>query len=163
MDLLTALIVSLRGIIDDEISAPSIQTGHIVSVLYLQGLMKANEEFATEVTHLYEEEEKWREEKQELEQNLANTKVELNNQLESVQQQLRQEREKMEGREENLLESVKMLSHDNARLIKEREEEQINQSKSHQVISNTFNSVNWTKSLLLYRSFNYNLMRRGSN
>ena len=125
--------------------------------------MKANEEFATEVTHLYEEEEKWREEKQKLEQSLADTKVELSNQVESLQLQWRQEREKMEGREENLLESVKMLSHDNARLIKEREEEQINQSKSHQVISNTFNSVNWTQSLLLYRSFNYNLRRRGSN
>ena len=100
--------------------------------------MKANEEFATEVTHLYEEEEKWREEKQELEQSLADTKAELNNQLESLELQWRQERGKMEGREENLLESVKMLSQDNARLIKEREEEQINQSKSHQVISNIF-------------------------
>ena len=38
--------------------------------------MKANEEFASEVTHLYEEEEKWREEKQKLEQSLADTKVE---------------------------------------------------------------------------------------
>ena len=43
--------------------------------------MKANEEFATEVTHLYEEEEKWREEKQKLEQSLADTKVELSNQI----------------------------------------------------------------------------------
>ena len=107
--------------------------------------MKANEEFATEVTHLYEEEEKWREEKQELEQSLADTKVELDNQLQSLQLQWGQEREKMEGREENLVESVKMLSHDNARLIKEREEEQINQSKSHQVISDisqlSFHSV----------------------
>ena len=127
--------------------------------------MKANEEFATEVTHLYEEEEKWREEKQELEQSLADTKVELNNQLESLQLQLRQEREKMEGREENLLESVKMLSHDNARLIKEREEEQINQSKSHQVISNIFNvqSCKLEPIFTVYRSFNYNLMMRGSN
>ena len=102
--------------------------------------MKANEEFATEVTHLYEEEEKWREEKQELEQSLADTKVELDNQLQSLRLQWGQEREKMEGREENLVESVKMLSHDNARLIKEREEEQINQSKSHQVISNILQS-----------------------
>merc|ERR1711981_979664 len=103
-----------------------------------EGLMKANEEFATEVTQLYEEEEKWREEKQELEQSLADTKVELNNQLESLQLQWRQEREKMESREENLVESVKMLSQDNARLIKEREEEQINQSKSHQELQLQF-------------------------
>ena len=102
--------------------------------------MKANEEFASEVTHLYEEEEKWREEKQELEQSLADTKAELTNQLESLQVQWREEREAREGREGNLVESVAMLSQDNARLIKEREEEQINQSKSHQVISNILQS-----------------------
>ena len=97
--------------------------------------MKANEEFATEVTQLYEAEEKWAEERPELKNNLADTRESLSNQLESSHLQWRQERERLESREQKLLESVKILSHDNARLIKEREDEQITQSKSHQVIS----------------------------
>ena len=95
--------------------------------------MKANEEFATEVTQLYEAEEKWAEERPELKNNLADTRESLSNQLESSHLQWRQERERLESREQKLLESVKILSHDNARLIKEREDEQITQSKSHQV------------------------------
>ena len=95
--------------------------------------MKANEEFATEVTHLYQEEEKWTEERQQLKDSEATTRQTLTDQLEADRLQWRLEREKLECREQKLLESVKMLSHDNARLIKEREDEQITQSKSHQV------------------------------
>ena len=100
---------------------------------YLQGLMKANEEFATEVTNLYEAEEKWAEERQQLKDSEATTRQTLTDQMEADRLQWRLEREKLECREQKLLESVKMLSHDNARLIKEREDEQITQSKSHQV------------------------------
>ena len=95
--------------------------------------MKANEEFAAEVTNLYESEERWEKERRQLEESLVLTRQTLTEQLESDRLMWRQEREKLERREEKLLESVKMLSHDNARLIKEREDEQITQSKSHQV------------------------------
>merc|ERR1711936_1082308 len=103
-----------------------------------EGLMKADEEFATEVTHLYQEEEKWTEERRQLKDSEATTRQTLTEQLEADRLQWRLEREKLESREQKLLESVKMLSHDNARLIKEREDEQITQSKSHQELQQQF-------------------------
>lgn len=44
----------------------------------------------------------------------------------------------MEEQEQRLMESIKMLSQDNMRLITEREEETINQSKTHQELQSQF-------------------------
>ena len=125
--------------------------------------MKANEEFATEVTHLYQEEEKWTEERRQLKDSEATTRQTLTDQLEADRLQWRLEREKLESREQKLLESVKMLSHDNARLIKEREDEQITQSKSHQVSLYLQSKIDLQLCKLhkIFRSFNNSLMGIG--
>ena len=60
--------------------------------------MKANEEFATEVTHLYQEEEKWTEERRQLKDSEATTRQTLTEQLEADRLQWRLEREKLEDR-----------------------------------------------------------------
>lgn len=96
--------------------------------------MTANEEFASEVTRMYEEEARWREERTSLQGEMEAVTGELRGQLEAGAEEWAGERTRMEDQELRLVESVKLLSGDNARLIREREEEQASQSKSHQVV-----------------------------
>ena len=70
--------------------------------------MAANDEFATEVERLYEEEEKWDEYKMKMEEESKNL-VEVNDILEK--------------NKERLTESVKVLTFDNDKLITEKQEE----------------------------------------
>ena len=95
--------------------------------------MTANEEFAAEVSRLYEEEERWSQERQRLEAELESVNISLQKQLEDSEERWEEERRQLECQEQRLLESVKMLSQDNAKLIKEKQDEHISQSKSHQV------------------------------
>ena len=96
--------------------------------------MAANEEFASEVTRLYEEEARWAEERTELTRQMESITEELREQLRAGEENWAEERRRMEEQEQRLVESVKMVSGDNAKLIREREEEQASQSKSHQVV-----------------------------
>ena len=95
--------------------------------------MAANEEFGTEVSRLYEEEERGNQERQRLEAEMESLKINLHKQLEDSDEHWEEERRRLECQEQRLLESVKMLSQDNAKLIKEKQDEHISQSKSHQV------------------------------
>ena len=96
--------------------------------------MAANEEFASEVARLYEEEARWAEERAELTRETEAVTGELREQLRDGEEIWGEERRRMEDQERRLIESVKMLSGDNANLIREREEERATQSKSHQVV-----------------------------
>ena len=96
--------------------------------------MAANEEFASEVTRLYEEEARWVEERTELTMQMETITEELREQLRAGEENWAEERRRMEEQEQRLVESVKMVSGDNDKLIREREEEQASQSKSHQVV-----------------------------
>ena len=96
--------------------------------------MAANEEFASEVTRLYEEEARWAEERTELTRQMETITEELREQLRAGEENWAEERRRLEEQEQRLVESVKMVSGDNAKLIREREEEQASQSKSHQVV-----------------------------
>ena len=96
--------------------------------------MTANEEFAAEVTRLYEEEEKLSREHADTKQHLETNISDLKQKLEEDRDDWETQRRKMEEQEQRLMESIKMLSQDNMRLITEREEETINQSKTHQVM-----------------------------
>jgi len=103
-----------------------------------KGLMAANEEFATEVSRLYEEEERGNQERQRLEAEMESLKINLQKQLEDSDEHWEEERRRLECQEQRLLESVKMLSQDNAKLIKEKQDEHISQSKSHQELQSQF-------------------------
>ena len=105
-----------------------------VTILSFQGLLTANEEFAAEVTRLYEEEEKLSREHADTKQHLETNISDLKQKLEEDRDDWETQRRKMEEQEQRLMESIKMLSQDNMRLITEREEETINQSKTHQVM-----------------------------
>ena len=105
-----------------------------VTILSFQGLLTANEEFAAEVTRLYEEEEKLSREHADTKQHLESNISDLKQKLEDDRDDWETQRRKMEDQEQRLMESIKMLSQDNMRLITEREEETINQSKTHQVM-----------------------------
>ena len=96
--------------------------------------MAANEEFASEVTRLYEEEARWAEERTKLTRQMESITEELREQLRAGEENWAEERRRLEEQEQRLVESVKMVSGDNAKLIREREEEQASQSKSHQVV-----------------------------
>ena len=135
--------------------------------------MTANEEFAAEVSRLYEEEERWNQERQRLEAEMESVNVSLQKQLEDSEEQWEEERRRLECQEQRLLESVKMLSQDNAKLIKEKQDEHISQSKSHQVElspSNTELSVVYVRYQIqspiitckcsIFRIFNHNLSRK---
>ena len=101
--------------------------------------MTANDEFAAEVTRLYEEEEMQRQERMTLETEINNINDTIKK-LEEDKMRWSEERQRLEDQEQRLLESVKMLSSDNANLIKEREEDQLLQSKTHQVVLRSSNS-----------------------
>lgn len=85
------------------------------------------------MTRLYEEEASWHQEKLRIQEEMEAVETGLRQQMESDHDGWMEEKAKMESQEQRLMESVKMLSQDNAKLIKEREDEQINQSKTHQV------------------------------
>jgi len=97
-----------------------------------ESLVAANEEFSQEVKRLYLEEELWEQESAKLKEEADEmTKLhEIN--LMKLQEKCDDEKKKSVKQIENLIESVRVLMNDNERLLKEREKEKLNSSKSHQ-------------------------------
>jgi len=94
------------------------------------GLMTANQEFVEEVERLYAAEERWEDEKQ----NLIQSHQQAATEAQSALSKAEEEKSKLEHNVDQLVETVKLLTFDNDKLIKEREEEQNEASKSsHQL------------------------------
>ena len=98
-----------------------------------QNLIAANEEFSQEVQRLYKEEELWEQESAKLKKEADEMSKVFEEDLKKVQDKCEDEKKKTLKQIENLIESVKVLTNDNDRLLKEREREKLNSSKSHQV------------------------------
>ena len=95
--------------------------------------MTANEEFYDEVTRLYCAEESWEQESSKLKAEYLDLSKKLRSELKQVQDKWGEEKSKFLKQEQLLIESVRVLTCDNDRLIQEREREYLNSSKSHQV------------------------------
>jgi len=94
------------------------------------GLMNANQEFVEEVERLYAAEERWEDEKQ----NLIQSHQQAASEAQAALSKAEEEKSKLEHNVDQLVETVKLLTFDNDKLIKEREEEQNEASKSsHQL------------------------------
>ena len=98
-----------------------------------QNLIAANEEFSQEVQRLYKEEELWEQESAKLKKEADEMSKVFEEDLKKVQDKCEDEKKKTVKQIENLIESVRVLTNDNDRLLKEREREKLNSSKSHQV------------------------------
>ena len=98
-----------------------------------QGLLSANEEFAEEVKRLYREEEMWEEETLKLKSETADISERLGRELKDIQEDWEEGKRKYKSQEEKLVESVRVLTFDNDRLLQEREKEKLTSSKSHKV------------------------------
>ena len=96
--------------------------------------MTANEEFSDEVKRLYCAEESWEQQSFKLKAESADLSKRLRSELKHVQENWGEEKAKFLKQENMLVESVRVLTFDNERLLKEREREHLNSSKSHQVI-----------------------------
>jgi len=98
------------------------------------GLMKANHEFVEEVERLYRLEEKWEQEAHRLE-------LEKKRAEDDLLQQRRAwdlDKTKQDAGLIELLETVKILTTDNARLLREKEDDQKMSSKSNQELKKEF-------------------------
>ena len=102
--------------------------------------MTANEEFSDEVRRLYCAEESWEQESSKLKAEYADHSEKLRSELKNFQDKWVEERARLLKQENMLVESVRVLTFDNERFLQEREREQLNSSKSHQV--NQFYSQN---------------------
>ena len=96
--------------------------------------MIANEEFSEEVRRLYCAEESWEQESSKLKAEYVDLSEKLRSELKHVRDKWGEEKSKFLKQEQMLIESVRVLSFDNDRLIQEREREHLNSSKSHEVI-----------------------------
>jgi len=103
-----------------------------------EGLLVANEEFAEEVKRLYEEEEQWEEESLKLKEAASEISDKLSLELEKVQTEWKQEKQKFKLQEVKLAESVRILTFDNDRLLHEREMETADASKSNVALKADF-------------------------
>ena len=82
---------------------------------------------------LYREEEMWEEETLKLKAETADISERLGRELKRVQDDWEEEKRKYNVQEEKLVESVRVLTFDNDRLLQEREKEKLTSSKSHMV------------------------------
>ena len=85
--------------------------------------MTANEEFSDEVTRLYCAEESWEQESSKLKAEYVDLSEKLRSELKHVQDKWGKEKSKFLKQEQMLIESVRVLTCDNDRLIQERERE----------------------------------------
>ena len=102
---------------------------------HLQGLLAANEEFAEEVKRLYREEKLWEEEVFKLKAETSDISERLGRELKDIQEDWEEGKRKYKSQEEKLVESVRVLTFDNDRLLQEREKDNLATSKSHVVRS----------------------------
>merc|ERR1719360_96857 len=98
------------------------------------GLMKANKEFVEEVERLYRQEESWELEKQKLDEQIA----ELQGTLLQENKSWKEEKNKLDNKIDQLVDSVKILTFDNDKLIQEKELERNTASRSSQEIKDEF-------------------------
>jgi len=103
-----------------------------------KNLIAANEEFSQEVQRLYKEEELWEQESAKLKKEADEMSKVFEEDLKKVQDKCEDEKKKTVKQIENLIESVRVLTNDNDRLLKEREREKLNNSKSHQELKNEY-------------------------
>jgi len=103
-----------------------------------EGLLVANDEFAEEVKRLYTEEEIWEEEMVILKAKTREISEKFSKELKEVQEGWDKEKQKFKIHEEKLIESVRVLSFDNDRVLQEREKETSDASKSHTEIKEDY-------------------------
>ena len=84
---------------------------------------------------LYREEEIWEEESLKIKAETADISERLGRELKGVQEEWEEGKRKYKTQEEKLVESVRVLTFDNDRLLQEREKENLATSKSHVVRS----------------------------
>jgi len=102
-------------------------------------LIAANEEFSQEVKKLYREEELWEQETLRIKAEAKEISQKYEQDLKLTRYKFEEEKEKSVKQIENLLESVKVLTNDNARLLEERDKETLNSSKSHEDLKEDYN------------------------
>merc|ERR1712106_851003 len=95
-----------------------------------KGLLAANEEFVTEVKRLYREEEKWEEETSRLKAETVTICENYANEIQQFETDWEMEKNKFNLNQENLLESIRVLTTNNETLIHEKESLKQNSSKS---------------------------------
>jgi hypothetical protein len=103
-----------------------------------EGLVRANEEFVAEVERLYREEERWEEETLRLGQEREDLAVRLSREVEEAREQTETSRTQHVEEKKLLVDSVRVLSADNARLLEEREREKQLSSKSQTELQQEF-------------------------
>ena len=107
-----------------------------------QGLLAANEEFVEEVKRLYREEEIWEEETLKLKAESAKISDSFASELQIVKSDWEEEEKKYKLQKDKLLESIRVLTFDNDRLLQEKENIKLGSSKSNLVsISKTVISI----------------------
>ena len=95
-----------------------------------QGLLAANEEFVEEVKRLYQEEEIWEEETIKLKAESAKISDSFTGELQRVKTDWEEEETRYKLQKDKLLESIRVLTFDNDRLIQEKENTKLSTSKS---------------------------------
>ena len=95
-----------------------------------QGLLAANDEFAEEVKRLYREEEMWEEETMKLKAESAKISDSFASELQRVKSDWEEEKTRYKLQKDKLLESIRLLTFDNDRLLKEKENTKLGTSKS---------------------------------
>ena len=99
----------------------------------MQGLLAANEEFVGEVKRMYREEEKWENEITKLKEENVKLGDSFAEELKQVEDSWEEEEKEYKLKQESLLESIRVLTMDNERLIQEKEETRLTNSQSTRV------------------------------
>merc|ERR1712123_51809 len=100
-------------------------------------LLIANDEFVCEVKKLYIEEEKWEEEANKLKADNANLSDSYANEINSVEADWKEELKIFKSKQNSLLESIRVLTVDNERLISEKDKAKVNSSQSTKDLKET--------------------------
>merc|ERR1712173_582548 len=95
-----------------------------------KGLLAANEEFVGEVKRMYREEEKWENEITKLKEENVKLGDSFAEELKQVEDSWEEEEKEYKLKQERLLESIRVLTIDNERLIQEKEDTRLTNSKS---------------------------------
>jgi len=100
-------------------------------------LLIANDEFVCEVKKLYIEEEKWEEEANKLKADNANLSDSYANEINRVEADWKEELKIFKSKQNSLLESIRVLTVDNERLISEKDIAKVNSSQSTKDLKET--------------------------
>merc|ERR1712128_181413 len=96
-----------------------------------KGLLAANEEFVAEIKRLYREEEKWEEETIRLKTETDAISENYTIEIQRVETEWEMEKNVYRHKQDNLLESIRVLTTDNQKLIQEKESAKLNGCKSN--------------------------------